>query len=63
MRLIHNDLPALIKKRYGAELRSQILTGKKKPEISEALDSLFDEIQATREAKVLRTAFSRRTPP
>ena len=58
LRLIHNDVPALVKQRYVAELRAQTLVSLK-PEISQALDSLLDEIQATNEAKVLRTAFNR----
>ncbi len=58
LRLIHADLPALVKQRYGTELRSHTLASLK-PEISQALDSLLEEIHATNEAKVLRTAFRR----
>ena len=58
LRLIHADLPTLVKQRYGTELRSQTLASLK-PEISQALDSLLDEIHSSNEAKVLRTAFRR----
>ena len=43
LRLIHRDLPNLVKQRYGTELRSQTLASLK-PEISQTLDSLLDEI-------------------
>ena len=56
LRLIHPSLPALVKQRYGAELRSQTVASLK-PEISQALDTLLDEINSTNDAKVLRTAF------
>ena len=48
LRLIHRELPNLVKQRYGTELRSQTLASLK-PEISQALDSLFG-----------RNSFSRR---
>ena len=56
LRLVHPDLPALIKQRYGTELRSQTLASLK-PEISQALESLLEEIRTTNESKVPRTAF------
>ncbi len=56
LRLIHPDLPALVKQRYGTELRSKSLASLK-PEVSQALDSLLDEIQTVSESKILRTAF------
>ena len=56
LRLVHHNLSALIKQRYGTELRSQTLASLK-PEISQALESLLEEIQSTNESKVLRTAF------
>lgn len=43
LRLIHPELPALIKQRYGTELRSQTLASLK-PEISLAVSSLLDEL-------------------
>ena len=57
LRLIHSDLPKLIKQRYGTELRSRTLSSIK-PEISQALDSLLDEIRSSEDAKVMRTATS-----
>lgn len=56
LRLIHPSLTALIKQRYGTELRSKTLASIK-PEISKVLDSLLDEIHSLNESKVLRTAF------
>ena len=41
LRLVHPDLPALIKQRYGTELRSQTLASLK-PEISQAILSWMD---------------------
>ena len=59
LRLVHKDLPGLVKQRYGPELRSKTLASLK-PEISQALDSLLDEIRSNNDAKVLRTAFKGR---
>ena len=56
LKLIHEDLPRLVKQRYGPELRSKTLATLK-PEISMALDSLLDEIRTSDSAKILRTAF------
>lgn len=58
LRLIHTDLPGLVKQRYGTELRSQTLASLK-PEISQALDSLLEELNSTAEARVMRTAFDK----
>lgn len=58
LRLIHPDLPGLVKQRYGTELRSRTLASLK-PEISQALDSLFEEIRSTADSKVLRTNCAR----
>ena len=58
LRLIHADLPSLVKQRYGTKLRSKTLASLK-PEISQALDSLLEEIHTSNEAKCLRTAFRR----
>ena len=60
LRLINKELPSLVKQRYGTELRSQTLASIK-PEISQALDSLLEEINSVTEAKVLRTAFKNST--
>ena len=63
LRLIHADLPALVKQRYGTELRSRTLASLK-PEISQALDSLLDEIRSSADTKILRATASRfRQPP
>ena len=43
LRLLHTDLPALVKQRYGTELRSKTLASLK-PEILQALDSLLEEL-------------------
>ena len=58
LRLIHSDLPSLVKQRYGTELRSRTLASLK-PEISQALDSLLEEIRSTTDSKVLRTTAAR----
>ena len=55
LRLLHPDLPRLVKQRYGTELRSRTLASIK-PEISQAMGSLLDELQHADEAKVMRTA-------
>ena len=54
LRLIHVDLPRLVKQRYGTELRTRTLASIK-PEISQALSSLLDEIRSE-DARVMRTA-------
>ena len=58
LRLIHPDLPKLIKQRYGTELRARTLASIK-PEISQALDSLLEEIRTSDEAKSMRAAVQR----
>ena len=60
LRLIHSGLPKLVKQRYGTELRSRTLASVK-PEISQALDSLLEEIHASEDAKAMRAAATR--PP
>ena len=57
LKLIHPSLPRLVKQRYGTELRSRTLASIK-PEISQALNSLLEEIRASDDAKILRTAVS-----
>ena len=59
LRLVQKDLPAIVKQRYGPELRFKTLASLT-PEISQALDSLLDEIRNNNDAKVLRTAFKGR---
>ena len=53
LRFIHEDLPCLVKQRYGTELRSRTLASIK-PEISQALDSLLNEVRSASEAQVMR---------
>ena len=48
-------LPRLVKQRYGTELRSRTLASIK-PEISQALSSLLEEIRASDDGKILRAA-------
>ena len=62
LKLIHTALPALVKQRYGTELRSKTLASLK-PEISQALDSLLKEIRSTADTKVLRITASRFRQP
>ena len=52
LRLIHPDLAGLVKQRYGTELRSRTLAPLK-PEISQALDSLREEIRSSADSKVV----------
>ena len=54
LKLTHSDLPRLVKQRYGTELRARTLASIK-PEISQALPSLLDEIRGTEEARVMRS--------
>ena len=54
LRLVHHDLPRLVKQRYGTELRSRSLASIK-PEISQAMESLLDEVHTSEEVKVLRS--------
>ena len=56
LRLIHKDLPALIKVKYGTELRNKTLASIK-PEISNALPSLLEELGSSH-TPVLRTSAS-----
>ena len=55
LRLINPTLPKLIKQRYDTELRSRTLASIK-PDISQALESLLDEIASADTAPVMRTA-------
>ena len=55
LKLIHPELPKLVKQRYGTELRSRTLASIK-PEVSQALNSLLDEIRASDDARIMRTA-------
>lgn len=55
LQLINKDLPKLVKQCYGIELRSRTIASIK-PEISQALTSLIDEIHTIEDAKVMRTS-------
>ena len=62
LRLIHEDLPALVKQRYGTELRSRTLSSLK-PEMSLALESLLEEVRSSADARALRTSIPRAKRP
>jgi hypothetical protein len=55
--VIHKDLPRLVKQRYGTELRSRTLASIK-PEISQALTSLLEEIRNSEDARAMRSTAS-----
>ena len=62
-RLVYRELPSLIKQRYGKDFRSKSLASLK-PEISQALDSLLEEISNNADANILRSTASKfRQPP
>ncbi len=52
---LHPGLPKLVKQRYGTELRSRTLASIK-PEISQSLDSLLEELSESDHARVCRSA-------
>ena len=54
LKILHKDLPKLIKQRYGTELRTNSIASIK-GEISGALDSLLEEISTNQDSKVLRS--------
>ena len=63
LRLVQPDLLSLVKQRYGIELRSNSLASLK-PEISQALDSLLEDINNNADAKIVRSTASKlRQPP
>ena len=51
---LHVNLPALVKQRYGSELRNKTLASIK-PEISQALSSLLEELSVGEDSRVCRT--------
>ena len=55
LKLTHPELPRLVKQRYGTELRSRTLASIK-PEISQALESLLDELTHNEEARIMRSS-------
>ena len=50
---LHVQLPALVKQRYGAELRNKTLASIK-PEISQALSSLLEELSSNDDSRISR---------
>ena len=61
LKLIHEDLPRLVKQRYGTDLRSRTLASIR-PEISQAIDSLLEELHSAEDAKVMRSLASSYQP-
>ena len=53
LQLIHPGLPLLVKQKYGSELRNKTLDSLK-PEISQALGSLLDELRGIEDTKAMR---------
>lgn len=53
LQLIHSGLPQLVKQKYGAELRNQSIASLK-PEISQALTSLLDELRSIEDTRTMR---------
>lgn len=54
LRLINPSLPQLVKQRYGTELRVRTLASIR-PEISQALPSLLEEIRKNEDARSFHT--------
>ena len=54
LQLINPGLPQLVKQKYGAELRNKTLASLK-PEISQAMTSLLDELRTLEDSKVFRS--------
>lgn len=58
LRLLYPELPKLVKQRYGTEIRARTLASIK-PGISQALDSLLEELRTSEDAKAMRTIVSK----
>ena len=58
---LHVGLPGLVKQRYGAELRNKTLASIK-PEISQALSSLMEELSVAEDSRVMRAQTNFRQP-
>ena len=58
LRLLHPELPRLVKQRYGIDLRARTLASIK-PEISQALKSLLEELRTAEDAKAMRMSVSK----
>ena len=50
---LHVGLPGLVKQRYGTDLRNKTLSSIK-PEISQALDSMLEELKSSNDPRVMR---------
>ena len=64
LQLINPGLPQLVKQKYGSELRNKSLASLK-PEISQALSSLLDELRSIEDSKAMHvgnTLSSRQSP-
>ena len=57
LQLIHPGLPLLVKQKYGSELCNKSLASLK-PEISQALTSLLEELRAIDETRTMRISSS-----
>ena len=55
LQLIHPRLPLLVKQKYGSDLRNETLATLK-PEISQALGSLLDELRSIEDTKAMRVS-------
>lgn len=55
LQVIHPRLPLLVKQKYGSELRNKTLATLK-PEISQALGSLLDELRSIEDIKAMRVS-------
>ena len=53
LQLVHSGLPQLVKQKYGAELRNRSLASLK-PEISQALTSLLEELRTIEDSRAMR---------
>ena len=53
LQLIHPGLPLLVKQKYSSELRNKTLASLK-PEISQAIGSLLDELRSIEDTKAMR---------
>lgn len=62
LRRLHPGLPKLVKQRYGVKLRPKSLASIK-PEISEALESLLEELRTSKDAKSMRVLTNRFQKP
>ena len=62
LQLLHPGLPELVKQRFGAELRNQTVASLR-PEISQSLNSLLDELRSIEDTRALRTYTSNLRKP